>query len=133
MATMSASDFEIWFKDKARDQLRTFDKTITITAWTKASYDGVSSGHYAPPAFVSPVVNPTKNWNLKTVSSSVFNDDLAGNLAAGGVATSQDVAQSIANAVRSAVDKIESTVGNIDARVCHNSCHSNCHGSRGRR
>ena len=138
---MSATELDVWFKDQARDQLRTFSKSIKASVSvnvTGLQKQKQSDHHAASTDFFkshSTTVYGTKNVTLASSPSSVFAGDLAGGLATGGVATSQDVAQSIANAVRSAVDTIEGELGDIPVSVslCHNSCHNNCHSNRGRR
>jgi hypothetical protein len=125
--SMTASQLDTWLKDNARDQLRTFNKTITITAtvWTQGT--GADSG--TSTSATSP------NWNLTSAASSVFTGDLDSGIGSGLIADADDVAASIVNTVRSAVDEIEGAIGNVswNAQVCHSSCHTNCHTSRGRR
>jgi len=125
--SMTASQLDTWLKDNARDQLRTFNKTITITAtvWTQGT--GADSG--TSTSATSP------NWNLASAASSVFTGDLDSGIGSQLIADADDVAASIVNTVRSAVDSIEGAIGNVswNAQVCHSSCHTSCHSSRGRR
>jgi len=127
MAAMSHSDLDVWFKDNARNQLRTFDKTINVSVSVYRQSNQNDAGTYYK--------SHNQRYHLTAAASSVFNNDLVAGMGTGQVASSQDVASSISNAVRSAVDAIEGSMANfsIDARICHNSCHSSCHSSRGRR
>ena len=125
---MTASELDTWLKDNARDQLRTFDKTVTVTAtvYTQGTGGSVSG---------TGTVAVNQSWNHSAVASSVFTGDLDAGIGSGLVADADDVAASIVNTVRSAVDAIEGQIGNfaINAQLCHSSCHTSCHSSRGRR
>lgn len=125
---MTHTELDTWLKDNARDQLRTFSKTITITAtvWTQGTGSGESSSS-------SSATSP--NWNLASAASSVFTGDLDAGIGSQLIADADDVAASIVNTVRSAVDEIELAIGDVswNAQVCHGSCHTSCHTSRGRR
>ena len=137
---MNSSELNTWLRDRARDQLRTFNKSIYFY-----SYHGVyvyrrSDSNDASIHHRAEARGTYRGYNASGQSSAVFNGDLSTGIGAGKVAKSQDVAQSISNAVRSAVDNIESNLPsrvdlnwNFYANVCHNSCHNSCHGSRGRR
>jgi hypothetical protein len=137
---MNSSELNSWFRDRARDQLRSFNKSIRFYSYHgvyvyRRSSNNDSSTHHRAQARQT-----YRGYNAGGQGSGVFNNDLATGLGAGKIAKSQDVAQSVANAVRSAVDNIERNLPsnvylnwNFDARVCHSSCHNSCHGSRGRR
>ena len=127
MAAMSAADLDVWFKQQAGAQLRTFSKAITIThtVWVQST----SLTNYTVN------INKSVTYSGTSAPDSTFNNDLDGGLGTGLVAESQDVADSVSNAVRSAVDYIEGrlTTATSASFICHNSCHASCHSSRGRR
>ena len=135
---MSASELDTWFKDAARDKLKTLSVSMNITKinYTSATdySHGVNTHIHVDPATVTTSISSVP-FDMSSATSAIYDNDLATGIGSGLVADADDVAASIANAVASTVTAIESTLASYShtITVCHNSCHTNCHASRGRR
>lgn len=136
MATWSTLNTNL--QNQCGAQLRTFDKTMTLTVTAYIRVYGTDNTYGSVMASQNgPTSSGGYNHRFEAVNAnySVFNNDLDTGIYTGARIYSQDVIDSIANAVRGAVDHIEGRISNrsVSALLCHNSCHGSCHTSRGRR
>ena len=126
---MSPADINSWIQTYGGAQLRTFDRTITVTVrvYVRATGGSWSYSTYA---------NYYHRFEYVGASNSTYNNyyDTAG-IRTGNIIYPQDIVDTLATLVRRTVDVIEPriTSRNISAYLCHASCHYSCHGSRGRR
>ena len=119
-------------------QLRTFDKTMTLTVTAYIRVYGTDSAYGAAMASQNgPTSSGGYNHRFEAVNAaySTFASDLDSGIYTGARIYSQDVIDSITRACQGAVNHIEGRITNrsVSALLCHNSCHSSCHTSRGRR
>ena len=120
-------------------QLRTFDKTMTLTVqtYTRGQWTGPAGYVYPRQGTDSVAIsrNYTHRFEYTNASYSVYNGYLDGGIYSGQLIHDDDVYNTISRVVRRTVDLIEGrmTQRNVSALVCHSSCHNSCHSSRGRR
>ncbi len=135
----SYADLNTSMQEKAGAQLRTFDKTVTITITSWVRIWGFDSS-YGSWMIVNGYgwygsTNHSHRYEYVNANNTLFENYLDGGIYTGGIIRSQDVIDSIEDTVRRAVDLVEGRLTNrsMTARPCHQSCHSSCHTSRGRR
>lgn len=120
------------------NQLRTFDKTMSLTVTAYINVYGTDNTFGAVIASQNgPTSSSGFNHRFEDVSgpNNTFANDLNSGIYTGARIYSSHVTSSIANAVSGVVSRIEGRLTNrsVSALLCHNSCHSSCHTSRGRR
>ena len=119
-------------------QLRTFDKTMSVTVTAYIRVYGTDNVYGAVMGSQNgPTSSSAFNHRFEAVNAaySTFNNDLHTGIYSGAVINDAHVTTSITNVCSATVGHIEGRITNrsISALLCHNSCHSSCHTSRGRR
>jgi hypothetical protein len=128
MGNLSRDSLDSYVQTYCGNQLRAFDKTITVTT---TAYQNNS-----PSAMGGTGSNTTTHrFEYTGAANSLFDNYIDGGVAAGSRIYSQDIVDTLEDGVRRTVDLIEDRITDrsISAVLCHSSCHTSCHTSRGRR
>lgn len=143
--SISPDDINGYVQSAGGPQLRTFDKTITVTtnvyrqATNTPNNIGLTNGTYnASTSSGTGSASTNHRFEYTGANNNVYNgvyDSTAGNIVAGELVDPQDIVDTMEDIVRKTVDLIEGRLTNRSQShlICHNSCHNSCHTSRGRR
>ena len=127
MAGLSHAQLESRYLNAAYQQLRSFDKTITISA---TAYYNPSSGSGQGTASAT-----TRFEYVNAATSTYSTGDIPNRIGDNLLVVASDIQNFATNCISRTVNQIEGRITNrsFDFRICHSSCHYSCHASRGRR
>lgn len=137
---INASDINSYVQSAGGPQLRTFDKTITVTTnvYRQATNTPVGGSQNSSTSSGTGSASTNHRFEYTGANNNVYNnyyDNGSGQIVAGEIIDPQDIVDTMEDIVRRTVDLIEGRLTNRSQShlICHNSCHSSCHSSRGRR
>jgi hypothetical protein len=126
--TADRGDVNSWVQTYGGAQLRTFDKTITLSVTANIPGTSGATGY-------TRYGSNNQRFEYVNANNNLYNNYVDGGINSGIVMNPQDVVDTLEDLVRRTVDLIEGRLSNrsFTQYYCHSSCHSSCHTSRGRR